>query len=84
MQTARLTMTGSAYPYTIPANVSAISFHALDGDITMLAGSGTAVWTIKTGQKESYSGRDLPGKVLTFTGTEAKILEIVYRTGPMC
>jgi hypothetical protein len=84
MQTARLTMTGSALPYTIPANVSSISFHALDGDITMLAGSGTDAWTIKTGQKENYSGRDLAGKVLSFNGLEAKILEIVYRTGVMC
>lgn len=77
----RLTMTGSAIPYTVPTGTSSVALHALDGDIVMSKTASGDGWTIKTGTKESIDGRAISGETLYFNGTAAKILEIRLLSG---
>jgi hypothetical protein len=75
------TMTGSEVTYTVPSDVKSVTFQARDSTIQMRTTSGsTGYVSMGPLQPFTFEDTDLPGKVFYFTGTNAKILEVLTVT----
>lgn len=68
--------TGVQVQYTVPTNTGSIAFHAAGGSVTMRNATDGDGWTIRQGEKEAISTRQISNEVMYFEGDTGTTLEI--------
>ncbi len=68
--------TGVQEVFTVPDDTGSIAFHAIGGSVTMRNTTSGDGWTIRQGEKEAISTRQVSNEVIYFEGSTGTTLEI--------
>ena len=69
-------VTGTQEVFTVPNDTGSIALHAIGGNVTMRNTTSGDAWTIRQGEKEAISTRQISNEIIYFEGITGTTLEI--------